>query len=217
MASQFRIYVPEHPLIKHWLVIARDRHTPPVLFKTAITELGRCLTYEATRYWFSTQEVDLETPITNTTGTMIKPDQPIALVPILRSGLALLEGAQSIFPIATQTYHLGIKRDEETLQPHCYFNALPEQINPQTRIILFDPMLATGGTIMMAMDQLTKRGADPALMRIVSVVVARPALSQLSQTYPQLNLYAAMIDEGYNNKGYIVPGLGDAGDRTFGT
>ncbi len=216
MSSQLRIYVPEHPLLKHWLVVARDRNTPPALFKTAMVELGRWLTYEATRYWFPTQEIKLETPIANCDGTIINPEIPIAVVPILRAGLALLEGAQSLLPLAN-TYHLGIKRDEETLKPHCYLNFLPEKFNPDSRIIILDPMLATGGTMMMAMEELTRRGADPALMRIITVVVARPALTELSQTYSELNIYGAMIDEGVNSKGYIVPGLGDAGDRAFGT
>jgi uracil phosphoribosyltransferase len=216
MSSQLRIYVPDHPLIKHWLAVARDRHTPNVLFKTAMTELGKWLTYEATRYWFPTQEIKIESPIAICDGTIINPEVPIAVVPILRAGLALLEGAQGLLPLAA-TYHLGLKRDEETLKPHCYFNALPEVINPNTRIVILEPMLATGGTMMSVMAELTRRGANPAFMRIISVIVAPPALQELSQKYPELNVYAAIIDEGINNKGYIVPGLGDAGDRAFGT
>ena len=216
MASQLRIYVPDHPLIKHWLSVARDRNTPSVLFKTAMTELGRWLTFEATRYWFVTQEIPIETPLTQCNGTIINPEVPIAVIPILRAGLALFDGAQGLLPLAS-VYHLGITRDEETLKPSCYLNSLPEVIHPDTHIVILEPMLATGGTIMMVMEELTRRGAKTEFMRIVSVVVAPNALQQLSQNYPQLNIYAAIIDEGINDKGYILPGLGDAGDRAFGT
>jgi uracil phosphoribosyltransferase len=140
----------------------------------------------------------------------------VAVVPILRAGLALLDGAQDLLPLAS-VYHLGFVRDEETLEASCYLNKLPDQIDPLTRILVLDPMLATGGTIMAALGELVKRGADPTLMRIVGVVAAPPALQQLNHTYPALKVYTAIIDEGLNDQGYIVPGLGDAGDRAFGT
>jgi uracil phosphoribosyltransferase len=214
MTPQLRIFVPDHPLVKHWLSVARDRNTPSFIFKNAMIELGRWLTYEATRYWFPTQEIKIESPIANCDGTIINPAIPMAIIPVLRGGLALLEGSQSLLPLAN-IYHLGIKRDETTLKPHCYLNSLPETINPDTRIIVLDPMLATGGTMMMVMEELTRRGANPGFMRLISVVVAPPALKELSQIYPELNIYTAIIDEGINSKGYIVPGLGDAGDRAF--
>ncbi|MDJ0687519.1 MAG: uracil phosphoribosyltransferase [Xenococcaceae cyanobacterium MO_188.B32] len=216
MSIQLRVYVPEHPLIKHWLAVARDANTPSVLFKSAMTELGRWLTYEATRTWLPTLETKVQTPLTECDATLVNPEVPIGVVPILRAGLALLEGAQTILPIAS-IYHLGLVRNEETLEASCYLNKLPEKFTPQTRILLLEPMLATGGSIMMAMKELTSRGVDPALIRIVSVVAAPPALQKLSAEYPGLNIYTAIIDEGLNSKGYIVPGLGDAGDRTFGT
>jgi uracil phosphoribosyltransferase len=216
MASQLRVYVPDHPLIKHWLAVARDLSTPTVLFKTAIAELGRWLTYEATRYWLPTFETTVKTPLAETAATFINPEIPIAIVPILRAGLALQEGAQTLLPLAS-TYHLGLVRNEETLQPSCYLNKLPEKFDPETRIILLDPMLATGGSIMAALEMLTERGADPALMRVIAVVAAPPALQKISALYPSLNIYTAMIDEQVNDIGYIVPGLGDAGDRAFGT
>ena len=216
MTSQLRVYVPDHPLVKHWLAIARDVNTPSVLFKTAMTELGRWLTYEATRYWFPTLETTVQSPLAESSATLINPDIPIAVIPILRAGLALLDGAQTLLPLAS-IYHLGLVRDEETLQASCYLNKLPEKFEPTTQIIVLEPMLATGGSIMAAMSEMTKRGADPALMRIISVVAAPPALQQLSEQYPSLNIYTAIIDEGINAQGYIVPGLGDAGDRAFGT
>lgn len=216
MSLQLRVYVPEHPLIKHWLAVARDAGTPSVLFKTAMTELGRWLSYEATRTWLPTITTTLQTPLAQTDATLINPEVPIGVVPILRAGLALLDGVQHILPIAS-TYHLGLIRNEETLEPSCYLNKLPEKFQPQTRILILEPMLATGGSIMMAMKILTQRGIDPSLVRIVSVVTAPPALKKLSEQYPSLNIYTAIIDEGLNDRGYIVPGLGDAGDRAFGT
>lgn len=216
MALQLRVYVPPHPLIRHWLAVARNDTSPVVLFRTAMTELGRWLTYEAIRDWLPTLETTVQTPLSPCAATLIDPETPLAVVPILRAGLALLEGAQASLPLAS-IYHLGMVRDEETLAAHCYLNKLPERFDPQTRILISEPMLATGGTMMMAMAELTRRGADPALTRIISVVAAPPALEKLSLSYPSLNIYTATIDEQVNDRGFIVPGLGDAGDRTFGT
>lgn len=216
MTLQLRVYVPPHPLIKHWLGVARDAATPSVLFKSAMTELGRWLTYEAVREWLPTEEMEVQTPICSCPATLINPNIPIAVVPILRAGLALLDGAQTLLPLAS-IYHLGLVRDEKTLLASCYLNKLPEQFAPQTRVLITDPMLATGGSIMTAMAELEKRGVDPALTRIISVVAAPPALQKLSEAYPGLIIYTATIDEGVNSQGFIVPGLGDAGDRAFGT
>ncbi|CAA9301091.1 Uracil phosphoribosyltransferase [uncultured Coleofasciculus sp.] len=216
MTLQLRVYVPPHPLIKHWLGVARDASTPPPLFKSAMVELGRWLTYEAIRDWLPTEDIMLQTPLAPCPATMVNPDVQLVVVPILRAGLALLEGAQTLLPVAS-VYHLGLVRNEETLAASCYLNKLPKDFNPNTRVIITDPMLATGGSIMLAMAELTQRGIDPALVRIISVVAAPPALQKLSSGYPSLTLYTAMIDEGLNSKGYIVPGLGDAGDRSFGT
>jgi uracil phosphoribosyltransferase len=216
MTLQLRVYVPPHPLIKHWLAVARDAETPSVLFRSAMTELGRWLTYEAARDWLPTQETTVQSPLDSCPATLIDPGTPLAVVPILRAGLGLLEGAQTVLPLAS-IYHLGLVRNEETLEPSCYLNKLPEKFTPQTRVLITDPMLATGGSIMAAMTELTQRGVDPSLTRIVSVVAAPPALQKLSAAYPGLNVYTATIDEVVNSQGYIVPGLGDAGDRTFGT
>ncbi|WP_341527780.1 uracil phosphoribosyltransferase [Nostoc sp. UHCC 0302] len=216
MTGQLRVYVPPHPLIKHWLAVARDAATPSVLFRSAMTELGRWLTYEAARDWLPTQETMVQSPLDSCPATLIDPQVPVAVVPILRAGLGLLEGAQTLLPLAS-IYHLGLVRDEETLQIQCYLNKLPEKFAPQTRVLITDPMLATGGSIMTAMAELTQRGVDPALTRIVCVVAAPPALQKLSVAYPSLIIYTATIDEKLNDKGYIVPGLGDAGDRIFGT
>jgi uracil phosphoribosyltransferase len=138
------------------------------------------------------------------------------VVPILRAGLVLVEHAGSVLP-ANQTYHVGFVRDETTLQPSMYLNKLPEHFAEGARVLVADPMLATGGTIVAAIEELTKRGVDLNLLRVVAAVAAPPALKQLSEKFPGLRVYVGMIDEELNDKGYIVPGLGDAGDRSFGT
>lgn len=216
MTLQLRVYVPEHPLIKHWLSVARDVNTPPVLFKSAMSELGRWLTYEAVRHWLPTMDTVVQTPLKECPATFVNPEIPVGIVPILRAGLVLLDEVQKVLPIAA-VYHLGLARDESTLEPTCYLNKLPDRFAPDTRIVILEPMLATGGSIMLAMKEITSRGVNPELVRIVSVVAAPPALRQLSEQYPGLEIYTAIIDEGLNSKGYIVPGLGDAGDRSFGT
>jgi uracil phosphoribosyltransferase len=217
MTIQMRVYVPPHPLIQHWLGIARNAETPPKIFRQTLAELGKWLTYEAIRDWLPTIDISIPTPLMETTATFIHPQTKLAIVPILRAGLTLVDGIQSVLPLESSTYHLGLVRDEETLTPSCYLNKLPETFEPDTHIIIAEPMLATGGTIMQTMAELTQRGADPALIRIISIVVAPPALQQLSQHYPALSIYAAMIDQQLNDAGYIIPGLGDAGDRAFGT
>ncbi len=216
MTLQLRVYVPPHPLIKHWLAVARDQDSPPVLFRSAMTELGRWLTYEAIRDWLPMLDTQVNTPLAPAAATFINPQTPTAIVPILRAGLALMEGAQALLPLAA-VYHIGVARNEETLEPSIYLNKFPEQFDPQTRLLITEPMLATGGTIVAVMNELTQRGIDPAMVRIISVVTSPPALQKLNLAYPGLVIYAATIDEGLNEKGYIVPGLGDAGDRTFAT
>ncbi|NJL52259.1 MAG: uracil phosphoribosyltransferase [Hydrococcus sp. SU_1_0] len=216
MTLQLRVYVPEHPLIKHWLAVARDVNTPSILFRSAMAELGRWLAYEAIRNWLPTIETTIQTPLTQCSGTFVNPQVPLGIVPIMRAGLALLEQVQQVMPLAA-VYHLGLARNESSLEPSCYLNKLPDSFAEETRIVILEPMLATGGSIMMAMKEVTSRGVKPDFVRIISIVAAPPALRQLSENYPGLEVYTAMIDEGLNSKGYIVPGLGDAGDRAFGT
>jgi uracil phosphoribosyltransferase len=216
MAMQLRIYVPPHPLVAHWLTVARDKNTPVALFRSAMHEIGHWLAYEAIREWLPVQEVGIETPLGPTTGKIIDPNVPMAIVPILRAGLSLLDGCQSLLPTAA-IYHLGFARNEETLEASCYVNKLPAQFEPGTRILITEPMLATGGTIISTLEMLVARGADPSFIRIVNVICAPPALQKINQMFPAVQIYAAGIDETLNEKGWIVPGLGDAGDRTFGT
>src|SRR5210317_253255 len=140
MTLQLRVYVPEHPLIKHWLSVARDVNTPPVLFKSAMGELGRWLAYEAARNWLPTVETTVQTPLTQCPGTFVNPQAPIGIVPILRAGLVLVEEVQKVMPQAA-VYHLGLVRNESSLEPSCYLNKLPDKFAPETRIVILEPML----------------------------------------------------------------------------
>ncbi|MEM6502833.1 MAG: uracil phosphoribosyltransferase [Cyanobacteria bacterium P01_C01_bin.89] len=216
MPLQLRVYVPPHPLIQHWLGVARDAQTPTPLFRTAMAELGRWLTYEALREWLPMVEAQVETPVGMGTAQFINPQVPMAIVPVLRAGLSLLEGMQPIVPLAS-VYHLGLERNEETLECSCYLNRLPEKFPEGAMVLVAEPMLATGGSIMKTLEELSNRGLTPDQIRIVSVVAAPPALQQLNSAYPGLVIYTGTIDEQVNEQGWIVPGLGDAGDRSFGT
>lgn len=214
--NQMLVFVPPHPLIKHWLAVARAAQTPPPMFRNALSELGRLLIYEASRDFLPTVEMETETPCGPCSVELVDPSQPVAVVPILRAGLVLLEQTQTVLP-AQITYHLGLVRDEETLEPSLYLNKLPESFGPDQRILVADPMLATGGSLCYALDEILSRGAVVQNIRVVCVVAAPPALTKLSEKYKGLQVFAAMIDEQLNEKGYIVPGLGDAGDRAYGT
>ena len=216
MSLQLRIYVPEHPLIQHWLAVARDASTPSVLFKTAMTELGRWLTYEATRTWLPTREVSIQTPLAEWSRHFRRSRCADCRNSHFARGIGIVRWRTRTAPLS-QNLSFGAARDEETLRAHCYLNKLPQTFKKNTQILILEPMLATGGSISLAMKEIIQRGGDPALIRIISVVAAPPALQQLSQDYPSLNIFAAIIDEGLNSQGYILPGLGDAGDRAFGT
>lgn len=214
--GQMLVFVPPHPLIKHWVSVLRNEQTPCAVFRSAMAELGRLLIYEASRDWLPTITGEIQTPVAVSSVEFIDPREPVMVVPILRAGLALAENASSILP-ATKTYHLGLRRDEETLQPSIYLNNLPDKIPEGTRVLVVDPMLATGGTIVAAVDLLIDRGVTSKQIKIVSAVAAPPALQKLSNKFPGLHVYAGMIDSEVDEKGYIVPGLGDAGDRSFAT
>ncbi|KAG0558267.1 hypothetical protein M758_10G013600 [Ceratodon purpureus] len=214
--NQMLVYVPPHPLIKHWVSILRNEFSPPPMFRSAMAELGRLLIYEASRDWLLTVNGEVNTPCGVAEVEFIDPREPVKVVPILRAGLVLIEQAASVLP-ANQTFHLGFVRNEETLEASMYLNKLPEKFEEGARILVADPMLATGGTIVSALEEILKRGADISLIRVVAAVAAPPALKLLSEKFPGLRVYVGMIDEELNEKGYIVPGLGDAGDRSFGT
>ncbi|XP_073009873.1 uracil phosphoribosyltransferase-like [Typha latifolia] len=210
------VMVPPHPLIKHWISVLRNEQTPCTIFKNAMAELGRLLIYEASRDWLPTITGEIQSPMGVANVEFIDPREPVAIVPILRAGLALAEHAGSVLP-ATRTYHLGMRRDETTLQPSVYLNNLPEKFPEGSRVLVVDPMLATGGTIVAAIDLLKERGVDNKQIKVISAVAAPPALQKLGKKFQGLHVYTGMIDPVVNEKGFIVPGLGDAGDRSFDT
>ncbi|XP_078179089.1 uracil phosphoribosyltransferase-like [Carex rostrata] len=209
------VMVPPHPLIKHLTSVLRNEETPPAMFKSAMAELGRFLIYEACRDWLPMIGGEIQSPLGVANVEFVDPREPVAIIPILRAGLALAEHAATLLP-ATKTYHLGMSRDEETLQPSTYLNKIPEKFPAGSRVLVIDPMLATGGTIVAALDLLKEKGLTPKQIKVISAVSAPPALEKLSRKFPGLHVYTAMIDPVVNEKGFIVPGLGDAGDRCYG-
>lgn len=214
--NRMPVIVPPHPLIKHWVSVLRNEQTPCLAFRNAMAELGRLLIYEATREWLPMISGEIQSPMGIASVEFVDPREPVAIIPILRAGLALAEHASSVLP-ATKTYHLGMSRDEETLQPSVYLNKLPDKFPSESRILVVDPMLATGGTVVAALELLKKRGVDDKQIKVVSAVAAPPALKKLSEKFPGLHVYAGVVDSVVNEKGFIIPGLGDAGDRCFGT
>ncbi|KAJ4850735.1 hypothetical protein Tsubulata_035939 [Turnera subulata] len=214
--NRMLVFVPPHPLIKHWVSVLRNEQTPSPIFRSAMAELGRLLMYEASRDWLPTVTGEIQTPLDVASVEFIDPREPVAVIPILRAGLALAEHASSILP-ATKTYHLGISRDEETLQPTVYLNKLPDKFPEGSRVFVVDPMLATGGTVVAAIDLVKKRGVENNQIKLISAVACPPALQKLSEKFPGLHVYTGIIDPVLNEKGWIIPGLGDAGDRSFGT
>ncbi|XP_061966578.1 uracil phosphoribosyltransferase [Populus nigra] len=210
------VFVPPHPLIKHWVSVLRNEQTPSPIFRNAMAELGRILMYEASRDWLPMVTGEIQSPMGVASVEFIDPREPVAIIPILRAGLALAEHASSILP-ATKTYHLGISRDEETLQPTIYLNKLPDTFPEGSRVLVVDPMLATGGTIVVSLQLIKERGVENQQIKVISAVAAPPALQKLSEKFPGLHVYTGIIDPTVNDKGFIVPGLGDAGDRSFGT
>lgn len=210
------VFVPPHPLIKHWVSVLRNEQTPSPIFRNAMAELGRLLMYEASRDWLPTVTGEIQSPMGIASVEFIDPREPVGVVPILRAGLALAEHASSVLP-ATKTYHLGISRDEVTLLPTVYLNKLPDKFPEGSRVFLVDPMLATGGTIVAALGLLKERGLENQQIKVISAVAAPPALEKLNKKFPGLHVYTGIIDPTVNDKGFIIPGLGDAGDRSFGT
>eukprot|EP00775_Hariotina_reticulata_P004850 gene4850-5097_t len=215
-ALKCQVYVPPHPLVKHWLAVARNAATPSPIFRSALAELGRILIYEAVREMLPTVDGVIDTPMGPAEVTCVDPSRPVKVVPILRAGLVLLEQAVTLLP-ASETYHVGFVRNEETLQASCYLNKLPERIASDDLVLVTDPMLATGGTMMQVLQDIVARGADPANIRVIAIVAAPPALKLMADAYPGLKVYTAIIDSEVSSKGYIIPGLGDAGDRAFGS
>ncbi len=204
------IHESTHPLVKHKLTLLRDITTEPKKFRALIGELAMLLAYEATANLKVTSRA-VTTPMGETEGHVLS--EKIGLVPILRAGLGMVEGIWEMMPSA-EVWHIGLYRDEETLKPVFYYSKLPTSPTVDVCLIL-DPMLATGGSAVAAADQLKKWGASHIIM--IAILAAPEGIQRLQQAHPDIPIYVAKIDERLNDIGYIVPGLGDAGDRQFGT
>jgi len=204
------VFESSHPLVKHKLTRMRDKNTNPKKFRELVRELGALLTYEATMD-LGTTMVSVETPLTTTQGEDLK--DKIGLVPILRSGLGMVEGVWELMPSA-EVWHIGLYRDERTLKPVAYYNRLP--IAPTVSVcLILDPMLATGGSAVATVDILKNWGV--ARIKFVGLIAAPEGIARLHGAHPDVPIHLAAIDDHLNEHGYIVPGLGDAGDRQFGT
>ena len=208
-----RVVIADHPLITHKLTVLRDKRTPPPIFRQLVEELMTLLAYEATRE-VRVESVEIETPVTKTTGVRISQPSPL-IVPILRAGLGMLEGMVKLVPTAEVGF-LGMKRNEETLVPESYAERLPEKLNGRQCFVL-DPMLATGGSLAAAIEFLFERGADE--VTAICVLGTPEGIAAVREQVGDRNvtLVLGALDDGLNEHAYIVPGLGDAGDRLYGT
>jgi len=205
-----KVYQSNHPLIQHKLTLLRDVDTEPKRFRELVRELTWLLLYEATAD-LALSDKPVTSPMGSTVGKVLNED--IALAPILRAGLGMVEPALEMIPTA-QVWHLGIYRDEETLEPVKYYVNLPPRATADLALIL-DPMLATGGSAALAADLL--RGIGVKRIKFVGVIAAPEGIERLHKAHPEVDIHIAVVDEYLNDIGYIVPGLGDAGDRQFGT
>ena len=206
-----KILIMDHPLIQHKLSILRDVSTGSKEFRALISEIANLICYEATRD-LPLEEVEIETPICKTKAKVLA-GKKLAVVPILRAGLGMVDGMLTLVPSA-KVGHIGLYRDPETLQPVEYYCKLPADIE-EREVFVVDPMLATGGSAIDAITQIKKRG--PKHIKFLGIIAAPEGLKALSQAHPDVDIFVAALDEKLNDHGYIVPGLGDAGDRIFGT
>lgn len=205
------VHVIEHPLVQHKLTLMRRKETSTANFRKLLNEIGALLAYEVTRN-FPMHEVEVETPLEKTTGRMID-GKKLVFVPILRAGTGLLDGFLSVIPGA-RVGHLGLYRDPKTLSPVEYYFKMPGEM-PERDAIVLDPMLATGHSAVAAVERLKE--AHPRSIRFVCLVSSPQGIATLRQAHPDVPIYTASVDRELNDHAYILPGLGDAGDRIFGT
>lgn len=209
--TRAHVTVCEHPLIKHKLTLIRDRKTSNKDFRELVNEVAMLMTYEVTKD-LPTRKVITETPVA-ITETEVLDGLHVGLIPILRAGIGLVEGVQKVMPSAV-IGHIGLRRNHDTLQPEQYYFNLPAQAN-QRQLIILDPMLATGGSAIAAISLLKEQGCRR--IKLMCMIAAPEGVEAVQQAHPDVPIYLAAIDEKLNERGYIVPGLGDAGDRIFGT
>ena len=205
-----KVIVLDHPLIEHKMSIIRNKNTGTKEFRENVSEIGMLITYEISRD-LELVEKEVETPIQVTTAYVLK--KPVVIVPILRAGLGMVEGIHNIIPTA-RIGHVGVYRDEQTLEPHEYFAKFPVDIN-ESAVLIVDPMLATGGSASAAITMVKRRGVTD--IKFVGLVGCPEGVARLQKDHPDVDIFLAAMDERLNEKGYIVPGLGDCGDRLFGT
>ena len=206
-----KFQVLDHPLIQHKLSIIRDKECGTKVFREVVNEIAMLMAYEVSRD-MPLEDYEVETPITVSTQKTLA-GKKVAIIPILRAGLGMVDGMLSLIP-AAKVGHIGLYRDHETLEPVEYFVKLPADIE-ERQLFVVDPMLATGGSAIMAIDALKRRGGNN--IKFVCLVAAPEGVRALQEKHPDIDIYAAALDERLNEDGYIVPGLGDAGDRLFGT
>ncbi len=204
------VYPSPHPLVAHKLTILRDKRTDPKTFRDLVREIATLLTYEATAD-LPTRPKPVETPLAATQGAVMNDE--IGLVPILRAGLGMVEGVWALMPGA-QVWHIGLYRDEHTLRPVEYYNKLPVEPTVSLCLVL-DPMLATGGSAVATVDILKRWGVKR--IKFMGIIGAPEGIARMQEHHPDVPIHLAAIDERLNDQGYILPGLGDAGDRQFGT
>ena len=205
------VQIMDHPLIRHKISLIRKIETGHKEFRELVGEIAMLMVYEATRD-LPTKKVHIETPICGADVDFVA-DERFVIVPILRAGLGMVDGLISMLPSA-KIGHIGMYRDPETHEPHTYYCKMPDEIL-ESEVIVCDPMLATGGSAISALDELKKRGAKN--LRFMCIVAAPEGLEALATAHPDVKIYAGTLDERLNENKYIVPGLGDAGDRIFGT
>ena len=206
-----KITVVDHPLIQHKLTLLRDRETGSLEFRTLVGEIATLICYEATRD-LPLEDVEIETPICRTTTKEIA-GKKLAIVPILRAGMGMVDGVLALLP-SVKVGHIGLYRDPKTLKPHEYYCKLPNDID-QRDVIVLDPMCATGGSAIDAITQIKLR--NPKTIKFMCIIAAPEGLDALQEAHPDVDIFCASVDSHLNEHGYIVPGLGDAGDRIYGT
>jgi uracil phosphoribosyltransferase len=205
-----KVTVLSHPLIDHKMAQVRDKNTSTKAFRETVSEIGALITYEITRD-LETKPKEIETPMTKT--VVYELEKHVVIIPILRAGLGMVDGMHNMIPTA-KIGHIGLFRNEETLEPEVYYQKFPEVIN-ESVVLLVDPMLATGGSASYAISMLKKHGVKD--IRYVGLIGCPTGVERLQKDHPDVNIYLASMDEELNDQGYIIPGLGDCGDRIFGT